>query len=239
MKIGRVDSIRRTLRRQRRGALPPEPATLADVNITSRWTETAAQNPQPFLIYDNGAASAERVIVFSSPEQLRHLAMADRWFMDGNFAMSPSQFQQLYVIRAPLGASAVSCVYASLSGKTQRIYQILLKAVVDKCDAISYSVDPITVICDFEQAVINAVTAVLSSHITIHGCFYHLTQSTWRKIQELGLTTVYKDDNNMKHFCGMLDALAFLPLTEVAEGIQHIRERASRRATDWRPSSSL
>jgi len=149
--------------------------------------------------------------------------MADRWFMDGNFAMSPSQFQQLYVIRAPLGASAVSCVYALLSGKTQTIYEILLKAVVDKCDAISYSVDPTTVICDFEQAVINAVTAVLGSHITVHGCFYHLTQSTWRKIQELGLTTAYKDDDNVKHFCGMLDALAFLPLTEVAEGMQHIR----------------
>jgi hypothetical protein len=103
VKIGRPDSIRRTLRRQRRGALPPEPATLADVNITSPWTEIAAQNQQPFLIYDDRAASTERVIVFSSPEQLRHLAMADRWFIDGNFAMSPSQFQQLYVIQAPLG----------------------------------------------------------------------------------------------------------------------------------------
>jgi len=115
VKIGRVDSIRRTLRRQRRGTLPPELATLADVNITSRWTETAAQNSQPFLIYENEAASAERVIVFSSPEQLRHLAMAERWLVDKNFAMLPSQFQQLYVIRAPLGASAVSCAPAGQS----------------------------------------------------------------------------------------------------------------------------
>lgn len=133
--------------------------------------------------------------------------MADRWFMDRNFTMSPSQFQQLYVIRAPLGASAVSCVYALLSGKTQRIYEILLKAVVDKCDAISYSVDPTTVICDFEEAVINAITAVLGSHVNVQGCFYHLTQSTWRKIQELGLTTVYKDDDNVKHFAECLTPL--------------------------------
>jgi len=61
--------------------------------------------------------------------------------------------------------SAVSCVYDLLSGKTQRIYEILLKAVVDKCDA--YSVDSTTVICDFKQAVINAVTTVLGSHITV------------------------------------------------------------------------
>ena len=48
----------------------------------------------------------------------------------------------------------------------------MLKAVVDKCDSISYSVDPTTVICDFEQVVINAVTAVLGSHINVHGCLY-------------------------------------------------------------------
>jgi len=58
------------------------PATLADVNIASQSTETAAQNPQSFVIYDRGAAAVEHVIVISSPEQLRHLAMADRWSMD-------------------------------------------------------------------------------------------------------------------------------------------------------------
>jgi len=86
--------------------------------------------------------------------------------------MSPSQFQQLNVIRAPLRASL-------LSGKTQKIYEILLKTVVDKCESISYSVDP-TETTKYEQGVINAVTAVLGSYV--------------------------------KHFCGILDAPAFLPL---------------------------
>jgi len=92
--------------------------------------------------------------------------------------MSPSQFQQLYVIRAPHDTSAVFCVYALLSRKSQTVYETLLKAVVDKCDAMSYRVDPTTVVCDFEQATINAVTAVLGSHVNVQGCFYHLTQST-------------------------------------------------------------
>lgn len=221
--LGRTDSVRRTLRRQRRGALPAEPQSLLDVNIAGKWTQTSSQTSQPFLVFDNGPTSVERVIVFSSVEQLRHLAMADRWFMDGNFAMSPTQFQQLYVIRAPLGDSAVSCVYALLSGKTQTIYETLLKAIVEKCDQLSYSVDPTTIVCDFELAVINAVTAVLGSHVTVHGCFYHLTQSTWRKIQELGLTTVYRENDDVKQWCGMLDALAFLPLSDVAEGMAFVR----------------
>jgi len=76
---------------------------------------------------------------------VRHLALpwlTAAWFIDRNFAMSLSQFQQLNVVRAPLKASAVPCVSSLLSGKTQRIYEILLKAGVDKYESISYSVDP-------------------------------------------------------------------------------------------------
>jgi len=138
--------------------------------------------------------------------------------------MSPSQFQQLYVICAPLGTSAVSCVYALLSGKSQTTYETLLKAVVDRCDAMSYSVDPTTVVCDFEQATINTVTAVPGSHVNVQRCFYHLTQSTWQKVQELSLTMAYKDDDNVKHFCGMRDALPFLPLSDITEGMNHIHQ---------------
>lgn len=38
---------------------------------------------------------------------------------------------------------------------------------------------------DFELAVMNAAKLILGSHITIRGCFYHLCQSTYRKLHEL------------------------------------------------------
>ena len=75
----------------------------------------------------------------------------------------------------------------------------------------------------YMQSVINSVKTVLGSHVNIHGCFYHLTQSTRQKIQKLGLSTVYRDDDDVKHWCGMLDALAFLPLADVAEGMSYTR----------------
>lgn len=46
---------------------------------------------------------------------------------------------------------------------------------------------------DFEIAVIKAAKNILGEHI--RGCFYHLTQSTHRKIQELGLENRYRNDN--------------------------------------------
>ena len=38
---------------------------------------------------------------------------------------------------------------------------------------------------------------------------------------------MYKEDNEFRLFCGQLDALAFLPLWEVHEGIQYIKQTIS------------
>jgi hypothetical protein len=35
---------------------------------------------------------------------------------------------------------------------------------------------------------------------------------------------MYKEDNDFRLFCGQLDALASLPLWEVHEGIQYIKQ---------------
>jgi hypothetical protein len=33
-----------------------------------------------------------------------------------------------------------------------------------------------------------------------HGCFYHMTQATWRKIQKLRLATHYMEDQDFRLF---------------------------------------
>ena len=70
---------------------------------------------------------------------------------------------------------------------------------------------------------ISAIQSTLGNDIQVRGCFYHLTQATWRKIQELGLVRKYRDDEHFKLFCGQLDALAFLPIEDIPEGITYIR----------------
>lgn len=99
----------------------------------------------------------------------------------------------------------------------------MLRAIVTAADNRGCSVDPTTVVCDFEMAVINAVGAVLGPHVAVQGCFYHLCQSTWRRVQEIGLTVTYRQEDEVKLFCGMLDGLAFLPVTQVEAGMQFLR----------------
>ncbi|KAF0765049.1 Uncharacterized protein FWK35_00005596 [Aphis craccivora] len=53
------------------------------------------------------------------------------------------------------------------------------------------------------------------------GCFYHLTQSTYRKVQELGLQTQYRENQNLIEFCGKMDGLALLPIGDVKDVLRN------------------
>lgn len=55
--------------------------------------------------------------------------------MDGNFSIAPNISSQVYIIRVPLGDSAVTCVYSLLTHQNQNIYEEFLQAVVNKCEA--------------------------------------------------------------------------------------------------------
>jgi len=52
----------------------------------------------------------------------------------------------------------------------------------------------------FEQVVIQAAKAVIGDHLIIQGCFYHLCQSSHRKLQELRLKNKYNNDNDFGHY---------------------------------------
>ncbi|KAG7155337.1 hypothetical protein Hamer_G024991, partial [Homarus americanus] len=43
-------------------------------------------------------------------------------------------------------------------------------------------------------------------------------------IQELGLATIYKDSEDVKLFCGMVDSLALFPLEDIPAGIDYLRD---------------
>ncbi|KAK6169919.1 hypothetical protein SNE40_018439 [Patella caerulea] len=104
------------------------------------------------------------------------------------------------------------------------MYEELLIAVINRCNTLGFQLDPTTVITDYEKASINAISSTLGPHVRCQGCFYHLTQSTWRKIQSLGLVTTYRSDEDVKLFCGILDGLAFLPVDDVAASLDQLKE---------------
>ncbi|CAI9720694.1 Hypothetical predicted protein [Octopus vulgaris] len=184
---------------------------------------TVGSNPEKFLLCDNGPNANNRILVFGTSDSPRLLAGADTLYMDGNFDMVPDIFKQIYDIRVPFGDTAVASVYALLPNKTRATYDELFQAIVDKCADLSYSSNVQVVVTDFEDGVLRAVLAVFGRDVERNACFSHLTQSTWRKMQELGLGTQYNINSEFRLFCGMIDALAFLLLEDLTEGIRYLK----------------
>ena len=106
--------------------------------ISEGWKTTGGTDPKPFLIHDSGE-DIDRMLVFAS--ETGHLASADTWHMDGTFDSAPLLFHQLFVIRAKLGDSAISCVYALIPNKMQAAYEKLLIVVIDTCTEFGFQPD--------------------------------------------------------------------------------------------------
>ena len=72
------------------------------------------------------------------------------------------------------------------------------------------------------MAVINSFEQVFGNQVIKQGCFFHLTQNTWRHIQNLGLVQTFNTDPDFPLFAAMIDALAFLPVNDVVQGMAYL-----------------
>ena len=226
--VGKPESLRRRICAIRRADLPPEPQTMEDIHLTRHYRILEITTaPKNFLIYDNMHFQEEytpgtRLLVFATKESLSVMSSCDQWFVDGTFGTAPKHFKQLFTIRVKLSNCSITCVYALLPNKKQETYEEFFTSVFTICHSYDLRPNVTTVSCDYEKAIHKAVISTFGNYIHIQGCFYHLTQSTWRKVQGEGLASDYKDNEENKLFCGMIDGTAFLPVEKVKEGIAYL-----------------
>ncbi|XP_046666931.1 uncharacterized protein LOC124358671 [Homalodisca vitripennis] len=219
---GRLSSVKRDIRRQRQRLFPAIPKVVADLHIPEEWKTTGGTSPRRFLAHDSGPGSSQRLLIFSTDNGLQNLTNSHTWFMDGTFKMSSNLFKQVYVIRGEQNNIISTCVYALMTEKTTEMYKKLLQVVLIKCLELGNTARPKVVMTHFELAAMSAVSEVFSSSVSVKGCYFHLCQSTWRQIQRLGLTKSYKEDSQIRLFCGMINGLAFLPMKDVLLGMEFL-----------------
>ena len=204
--------------------MPPDPAHVDALIIINEWAETTGGNR--FLLYDNFDRTGNRIIIFATDEHIQCLAQSRKWFMDGCFKLAPTGlFMQLYLICIEFGNRSIPVVYALLQRKAEVTYEEMLRSICNYMFQINTIPRVLAFSMDSEIAAHNAALRGFPNRM-LDGCFYHLCQSTYRKIQELGLKVQYSLDPVFKNFCGMLDALAFLRLVDVPLGMIVIRNLA-------------
>jgi len=79
----------------------------------------------------------------------------------------------------------LTLIYYILQRKTKQTHVEMFQIIMKECAKRNLYPDPKYLNLDFESAVIEAAKEVIGNHINIRGCFYHLYQSIFRKVQEL------------------------------------------------------
>ena len=144
--------------------------------------------------------------------------------MDGRWHIQNSSklVYQLYVIHALKGGPLpledghlLPCLFILLTHKSAEIYDIMWSEVKKLCPDST----PSHLIVDFERAAIIPFS-VQYPDTQIKGCFFHLTQNFWRKIQELStraLATRYQQEPSFALQLRMILALSFARPDDVPE----------------------
>ncbi|KAI6655701.1 hypothetical protein LOD99_1841 [Oopsacas minuta] len=97
-KLPKLDSLKRTIQRQRASVLaaPVQPTTLAELALPAVYQQTA--KGEQFLLYDSGADDVHRFLVFGTQHNLGMLQRSKIWLADGTFKTASPLFAQVYVV---------------------------------------------------------------------------------------------------------------------------------------------
>ena len=227
------EALRRQISRVRNANIPPQPQSLEDINIPANLRLTISG--EQFLAKEI-TLDEERIIMFCTIPNLEYLQKAAFWIMDGTFKTVPTLFQQMYTIHALVGngnnSRVLPMVYALMTSKSKENYEQLFQELNNFSEeATNQILEPPVIITDFEQAVINVVQIEFPD--SIHkGCFFHLCQNFWRKIQALGLAIEYGESEDFSNKLRLITALAFLQPSEIPSAFDQIKPLMTPNTTE-------
>jgi hypothetical protein len=225
------NALRSRIKRVKRAEMPAQPQTIEEINVPDSLCLTL--NGDTFLIRDCVIGN-DRILLFATQANIQRLSQASFWLMDGTFKTVPTVFRQLYTIHAPVGGEnsrILPLVYSLITSKSEEIYKNLFEELIEFAAENDINLQPSTILTDFELASINASRQIFPN-VENKGCFFHLGQSGWRKIQSCGLATRYGNDEQFSLMLRHLFALAFLPPQEIPEAFNILKFEMPSEATE-------
>jgi len=140
--------------------------------------------------------------MFGTDWSLRFLSSCPQVHADGTFSTKPIIFAQIYIIFGFNNGFMIPCIYCLTTKRDEILYKKVFNHLITLCANINLTFSPKRFTCDFELAAIQACQSIFPN-TKISGCFFHYSQSIWRKIQELGLSRLVSSSatevNNDEH----------------------------------------
>ena len=162
----------------------------------------------------------ERIIGYGNPSLFRVFGGNQKVFIDGTFKICPKPFYQCLIIMVfdEQTDAYVPVFYVLLTSKTEQIYRHVLYWVKT---TTQYKMRPLTITCNFEKALHNAISVEFPTAI-INGCLFHWKQAIRRKILDLKF-----DEPVVDRFMNpiALQTLTIIPPNEIMKyGIPFVRD---------------
>lgn len=209
------NSVQQLVKRQRRNVeIYNEPKSIDEICLAPTMCQTL--KGELFLIKKN-----ENLLLFTTNDNCKYLSESICWLADGTIKAWPQIFEQMYVIHGSIKRGTddifVPLVFALMNGKSEELYNQVFFLLNEFCLENNINItqtNDLEIITDFEKAAINSLTENFpqATHLT---CFFHLCQSIYRKIQNIGLSTKYANDPEFNLLARHLPAMAFLPVDRV------------------------
>ncbi|XP_054260664.1 uncharacterized protein LOC128985298 [Macrosteles quadrilineatus] len=199
-----VTFIRNNLYRAKSKTMPKLPKTTEELQTALENITTTTSKGEEFLLVND---RENKIVIFSCDENLKFLSKSETIFMDGTFEYAPKYFLQMFTIHGFSNGVYVPLVFCLLKDKKKQTYIDAMKNVQEECLKRRLQLQPQWIVVDFEQSIHECIKIILPE-AKIVGCRFHLGQSWWRKIQNLGLSSVYKDKDSeegrwLRHFFGL------------------------------------
>jgi len=155
----------------------------------------------------------EHLLIFATDWSMEYLGSCSQWHSDGTYKCRPLLFAQLYIIFG-FSNKMIPCVYCLTTKQDENVYMKILQHLLRIAEQKNITLHPTRLTCDYELATINVFSKTFPS-LRIAGCFFHYSQSLWRKIQELGLTRSKKVRSKVRklEISSLLTPSHSLPIT--------------------------
>ena len=216
------ESVRSRIKRMRSKLLPAIPSGVSDVDITGEWGKT--WKGKKFMTHlDNNAGIA----VFTTKRFLKALQKADCLYVDGTFHTAPKPYMQFVTIHGKIGGFVVPLVFILSTGKISTQYRSAFRHLKVEVHRLTHqALQPRRVVCDFEKSLMIALEFEFPTS-RLSGCYFHFTQSLWRRVQHVGLAADYRNDERLRKRVRKVMALGFLPTLLVRQNFGILRASRS------------
>lgn len=210
-------SIRTTLNRIRRKTLGnPLGFKLRENEIIVPGDVSRLSGYSEFILFDDG--NEERILAFSTMKGREIASQGKICFIDGTLKSCSKQLYQIYTIHFDIGCTAeqsivIPVIFALFLNKTKLVYDRLFSLIKKYIP----NFNPDSIALDFETAAIQSARKYFPN-AKIYGCNLHFNRLLWRKVQNIGLTGDYDNDEDIRLHVQMCSALAHIPIDDIDEG---------------------